>query len=191
MGLDIEAFVRQIESDSGEVSRSWELEQSHPSLPFRLWALVRFSHSDAYAALAEQSCAGLELSAIDEEISRRFAQMGEGRLSEMESRVYSLALVWAGAAMVLDDDVIDRRERKALVQLVGKEHADKVVAFAEAQGQDAVLSKLADAVSRINAASFATRRRFHEAIYAFSIALDVSPEETRAGRYLERTLRLR
>lgn len=191
LGLDVDAFVQQIERDPSEVSRSWELEQSHPSLPCRLWALLRFVHSDTYAMLSGQGDSGLALSAIDSEISHRFAEMGDGRLSDMESSIYNIALVWAGAAMILEDDVIEPCERQALIRLVGEEHARKAIEFAETQGRASVIAKLADAIERINAASTATRLRFHESVRVFSVSLDVPPEETQAGQLLERALRLR
>lgn len=190
LGLDVDAFVRQVDRDPEETSREWELQVSHPALPFRLWALLRFSHSAEYASAARQVPEGPSIADIDNEIAERFATLGDGRLSELESHAYQMALVWAGMAMVVDDDVIEQHEREALERLVGVEHADKAVTFAEAEGQHAVLQKLEEAVDRVNASSLATRRRLEEAVKTFAIALDLDAERTAAGRVVAAALKL-
>jgi len=190
IGLDVDAFVRQVERDPDETSREWELQVSHPSLPLRLWALLRFSHSLEYASAASQLPEGRPLVDIDSQIAERFAALGDGRLSELESHAYQMALVWAGMAMVMDDDIIEQHEREALERLVGLEHAEKALMFAEAQGRHAVIQKLEEAVERVNASSPATRRRLEEAVKAFGIALDLDAERTAAGRIVAAALRL-
>ncbi len=190
LGLDVDAFVRQVERDPDETSRAWELEASHPALPFRLWSLLRFSHSEEYAGLSGQVAQGMSLEEIDAEIASRCEALGDGRLSEMEGHAYQMALVWAGMAMVMDDNLIERHERDTLERLIGHEQAMKAITFAEAQGGDAVLRKLKEAVDRVSASSLATRRKLEEAIKAFALALDLEPEETRAGCVVAAALRL-
>jgi len=190
LGFDVDAFVRQIERNPDETSRAWELESSHPALPFRLWALLQFSRSAEYARLSGQVAEGRCLEEIDSEISRQCEAMGDGRLSEMEDHAHQMALVWAGTAMVMEDNLIEQYERDALERLIGDEYAEKAIAFAETHGRDAVLRKLKEAVDRENASSLAARRRLEEAIKAFAIALDLEPEETSAGRIIAGALRL-
>jgi hypothetical protein len=191
VAFDIEAFIQQAERDPDELSREWELDLSHPSLPFRLWALLRFSHCAEYSRLAEQGDLGVSISQVDQEVAERFAAMGDGRLDAMETNVYQLALVWAALAMVMDDGMIGSAKRDAFTQIVGIEHAEKALAFAENHDRSAVFSKLAEATERVNAASFATRQRFLEAVENFALLLGMSLSESQAGRLLAQTLQLR
>ncbi len=191
LGLDIESFIRQIDREPGEISREWELALSHPSTPFRLWALLRFSHSDTYTTLTNQGGCGAPIGEIDQQIALRFAEMGDGRLTEMEACLYRSSLVWAGAAMVMDDDIIEDGEVAALEHLVGEELAGKAITFARSNGRDAVLTKLSESLARANAASLATRRRLDQAVQAFAMSLDLDLSGTGAGRVLQQCLSLR
>jgi len=191
LGLDVETFLQQIEHDPLEFSATWELEQSHPSLPQRLWALLRFARSDVYCRLAGLGDQAIPLEAVDDEIALRFAELGDSRLTELESRAYDIALVWAATAVAMEDEYIDPRERQALERLLGVEHADKAVAFAESQGRPAVTAKLADAVARINAAGVVTRQKFLDTVRSLSASLGLTPQLTETWQLLERTLRLK
>lgn len=191
LGLDIDAFIRQIDREPGEISREWELALSHPSMPFRLWALLRFSHSDVYAESTHQGGDGAPIGEIDQQISSRLAEMGDGRLTEMEANLYQVSLVWAGTAMVMDDDIIEDTEITALERLVGEELAEKAITFARSNGRDAVLTKLADSLSKASATSLATRRRLDQAVQAFAMSLDLDLRSTGAGRVFQECLSLR
>ncbi|MCS6897780.1 MAG: M48 family metallopeptidase [Nitrospira sp.] len=189
IGLDIEEFVRQIDRDQDEANREWELCQSHPSLPLRLWALIRFSCSDVFQSLSGSGAGGIPLSQIDHEIAERLSQLGDGLLSEMQREVFQKALVWAALAMVIDDRTVNDRERAALTALVGPELAGKALSFAQTNSREDVHARLADAISRINSGDVAARRKFEAAIEAFAISLKINPQTTAAGRYLKRALK--
>jgi len=188
--LDIDAFVRQMERDPQETNRSWELHESHPSLPLRLWALIRFSHSRQYNELVQLGEAGYELQDVDDEVARRFEELGDGRLSEMESSVYRLGLLWTAAAMIIEDEKIELHERIALAKMVGNDDSKKAIAFAEAQGRTAVIDKLMEAIARINSGSRAMRKRFYSALQSFCMAARIQPDKTEAGRYLKQFLNM-
>ena len=140
------------------------------------------------AGLGDQA---IPLEAVDDEIALRFAELGDSRLTELESRAYDIALVWAATAVAMEDEYIDPRERQALERLLGVEHADKAVAFAESQGRPAVTAKLADAVARINAAGVVTRQKFLDTVRSLSASLGLTPQLTETWQLLERTLRLK
>ena len=186
LGFDIESFVRQMEVDPDELSRAWELDETHPSLPFRLWALMRFSHTTMYLQLAQQGVGGLALSLVESEIAERFGQIGDGRLSEMEAEIYQLALVWVCTAMILDGDTTMKNGRAALVQLVGETVACKAIHFAQTNGPNAVHKKLEEAIARIDKASSETKEQFSSVVLSFSLALGLAIGDTHAGRYLQR-----
>ena len=73
LGLDVDAFVKQAERDPDELSREWELNSSHPSLPLRMWAMIGFAHSEAFAELSGQGRGGRNLEDVDREIEGRMA----------------------------------------------------------------------------------------------------------------------
>ena len=188
VALDIPAFLSQLDRDPEEMSREWELYQSHPALPLRLWALLRFGATAEYARLAGTGDGGERLVEIDQEISARLASLGDGRLDEMESRFFLLALTWLGLMLVMQDDRIEPHERDELVNLVGEEHAAKAVRFAEDHGKPAAEKKLREALERIRSTSMLLKRRFVESFRSFAYALGVDPERTAAGNLVKELL---
>ncbi len=191
LGLDVDGFVRQIERDPEEVSRGWELSESHPSLPFRLWALVLFARSTEFGTISGQATHGDRLTELDDMIAQRFAELGDGRLTQLEDSVFQRAVVWTGLAMVTEDDRVDTAERKALARLIGPERARKAVAFAKSHGHAVVLKKLREALSQVTNASLATRRKLERCASAFAVSLDRDLAETAAGRVLAACLKRR
>jgi hypothetical protein len=163
LGFDIDAFIAQMEHLEGEGSRRWELELSHPSMPFRLWSLLRFAHSSAYLDLVGVG-GGLPAETIDQEIQDRLDAMGDGRIDVMQSRVLENAIMWFGTALIVADGTVEDHERAILVGLIGMERADPALEFAQAQGNAAVKRKLADAIAELGSASAVTRARFDAAV---------------------------
>lgn len=163
LGFDIDAFIAQMERVDGEASRAWELELSHPSMPFRLWSLLRFAHSSTYLDLVGVG-GGTEGRIIDDEIRAKLDAMGDGRLDELEQRTLDTAVMWFGTALILADGRIDDHEREALASLIGAERAAPALAFADSQGPAAVRTKLHEAMRGLAAASVASRGRFDAAM---------------------------
>jgi predicted Zn-dependent protease len=162
LGFDTDAFIAQMERVDGEGSRAWELQLSHPSMPFRLWALLRFAHSSTYLDLVGVG-GGTPAETIDDEIRARLDAMGDGRLSRMERRALDVAIMWFGTALIMLDGRIDEHERTALTSLIGDERATPALEFAAAQGLPAVRAKLHEAMRDLGAASAASRARFSAA----------------------------
>jgi len=188
VNVDIDAFLRQLTTRPDELDREWELHQSHPGLPLRLWALLRFSETADYLALSGTPGAGHSLKEVDDAVAERLGSLGKGRLDELEQDACRLALVWLGAYLVLDDDQVDERERAALTELVGEELAQKVLRFAEDQGAKAVEAKLRDALARAKAGSQAMREQFLAAFVDFAAVLGVAPRRCRAWQVVEQSL---
>ena len=67
--FDIKAFIDQLERDPEEMSRDWELDMSHPSLPLRLWALIQFSHSELYNSLTDRGRYGKSIESVETAVS--------------------------------------------------------------------------------------------------------------------------
>jgi len=160
LGFDLEAFVAQMDRSPDEISRDWELEMSHPSLPFRLWAILRFSHSDAYARITGQGGATIPLAAVDAEIAERLASMGDGRLQTLEQEMLERALTWVAAARIMRSTGDIKKYRSVLRELVGEHRAASVTRFAIEHGADAVAAKADTAERSLESSSPTTRERF-------------------------------
>jgi hypothetical protein len=178
VGLDIDQFIAQIEREPDEVSREWELHQSHPSLPLRLWALLRFAKTSEYCGLSGTGSGVEALSTVDGEIARRLADLGDGRLSAMEEDVFRRVVLWLSVRLVCADDVVTDQEHSALAKLVGSEPASKGVAFATAHGTEAVDAKLREALRGVAAGSPLVRRRLITTFEEFATALGESADRT-------------
>ncbi len=188
VALDIEAFLSQLDRDPAEMSREWELHQSHPALPLRLWALLRFGVTSEYAQLSGAGEGGERLADIEQEIVDRFATLGDGRLDEIEQKFFHLALTWLGMMLVLHDEKVTPQEREALIELVGDEHANKAIRFFDSNGQQAVEKKLREALIRIQTTSQMLKQRFIESFHSFACSLGVEPEKTNAWEPLTEIL---
>lgn len=146
LGMDIDAFIAQMDRAPEEISREWELDLTHPSLPFRLWALLRFSHSDVYAELTGQGGPTIPISTVDDEIAERFQAMGDGLIERKESEVLERAIMWLGAGMFLQSRVDSTTAVLGMSEFIGQDRAERAVRFAEQHGQGAVLLKVEDAL---------------------------------------------
>jgi len=182
--LDIDAFLSQLDRSSESVGGDWELEQSHPGLPMRLSAVMQFSRTREYARISGGGQDGQPLQAVDEALAAEFAAVGDGRLDRMEQEFIHLALAWVGLALVMDDSVIEGNEGRALRELVGAEHAESAMAYARAQGRDAVLGKLEEAVHRIRGSQEVLLNRFRRSVLSFCLQLGMQWQKTAAGPIL-------
>jgi len=167
LGFDIDAFIAQMDRSPEEMSREWELELTHPSLPFRLWALLKFSHSDVYAQLSGQGGSTVPIEDIDAEIGSRLDAMGDGRIDRLEQDALERALTWIGAAHLLRTGAADEIGRAQLEAIVGRSRAQRVLDFGIQHGSEAVLAKARDASDVLRSTSAATQARFREAMAAF------------------------
>lgn len=188
VSLDIDAFLEQLNRSPDEVNRDWELYESHPALPLRLWAVMRFGETSEYACLSGSTGSASRLADINLEIERRFAELGDGRLTEMEDRTLGIALTWLGLMLVAADHIIEPHERLALIELVGEQNAEKAIAFYEDHGQDAVEVKLSEGIEWIRSSNAATRRRFLESVRSFCLALGLRLETSPAWVLLSTAL---
>jgi hypothetical protein len=178
--LDVDAFLKQLERPAGERSREWELHASHPGLPLRLWALLRFAESDAYLRCSASPGRGKPLDEVENEIADEVTGLGGGRLSEMESSLARTALAWMGVALIASDRKITRHDRDSLRDVVGRELADKAISFAAEHGLSAVHEKLSHAAERMGAAGEDTREQLRATVAELCATLDLDPESTKA-----------
>jgi len=149
LNYDVQAFINQIERDL-KGSHEWELYQMHPSLPIRLWSLIQFSKTSVYLGLTKQGKRGDNLEDIDAMVSKKLANLGNGKLTKLEQNKFDLVMTWLGAAMVFDDKVIEAYEEKLLINLVGKELAKKALKYAKEFGLTAVFDKLKSSLNELD-----------------------------------------
>lgn len=173
LGIDIDTFVSQMNRDPSEISREWELDLTHPSLPLRLWALLRFAHADTYAVLSGQGANGASIAAIDAEIDERMQAIGDGALTSIEEEIYQKALTWTGLMLVTSEGPIRQDAHDALVQLVGSDLALKAIDFAVTHGRVAVENKYLEAKHRLTSVSPTIQEKFRIAEEAFRFTIDV------------------
>ncbi|MBK7032798.1 MAG: M48 family metallopeptidase [Candidatus Kapabacteria bacterium] len=177
LGIDIGTFVAQMDRDPAEISREWELDLTHPSLPLRLWALLRFAHADRYAVLSGQGASGAPMAIIDSEIDERMQKIGDGALTAIEEDVYLKALTWAGLSLVMADSFVQPEDETALIQLVGADLARKAIDFATTHGRTAVDLKYTESVQRLASVGTAIQERFRVAEEAFRFTIDQSRKQ--------------
>ncbi len=171
LGMDVSSFIAQMDRAPGELSREWELELTHPSMPFRLWALLRFSHSDVYAELSGQGGVTVPIARIDEEIEERLAAMGDGRLGRLEETAFDRAVLWMGTEAVVAARIPRERGLGLLSALSDPDRAERALAFAERHGPEALSTKVGAARAGMTAASEDTHSRLDAAIAGLVAAL--------------------
>jgi len=189
IGLDIRSFILQMKRDPEEVSREWELSMSHPALPLRLRALHGFAETSEYARAIGAPEGRRALVEIDEDIEKLLAQLGDGKLSVLEDDALHKAIMWLGLALVMEDDKITPQEEARLVELVGREHAEKAVEFAKHHGISSVLTKMRQSITNLNSGGAIARERYLETYNAFVHVIGMRPDATRVWREISAMLR--
>jgi hypothetical protein len=182
--LDVEAFLDQLRRHGNGYDRTWEVNDTHPSLPLRLRALIWFCESSAYARASGSGSAGCPLSDVDQRVQAALDDLGDGLLPALESEQVGLASAWLAASLVFQDGVVTRGEREVLCSLVGDDLSEKVLQFGRSFGFGAVQEKLGELVSEWTASEPRFQRRLSAVFKAFSERLGVQPEETDAWKII-------
>ena len=150
---------------------------SHPSLPLRLWALIQFSHTTLYNSLSDRGAFGDNFETIEERLVEQFNSLGDGRLSEMEDKNCSDAILWSAMVLIIHDNIIDRDEQTALRDLVGEELANKALDYVKSHGMQAVQTKHNEAIASLLHTSPATRKKFIGTAMSFAEIVNVDLRE--------------
>lgn len=175
--IDVPAFISQLDRDSNEVSRDWELSMSHPSLPLRLWALIQFSHASIYNTIADKGTFGQSMDEIESRIVEQFNSLGDGRLSTLEEDCYSDAVLWSAMALILHDNLIEKDEQLLLKQLVGEQFAGKAIEFVREHGKQSALNKLSESIQSLRNTSSSTRRKYIETVSVFANVINLNIDD--------------
>lgn len=176
--LDIDSFLAQLEREGTAVDRSWELQATHPMLPLRLRALVKFSESDVYAQLTGTGQLGRPLAEVDAEIAGWLAELGSGALADMEAKRATLAAAWALVMIIAQAGVPAGQLAAASKGVLEGDHVAKAIRFCASFGREKSEAKLESALADLRKGSVESARRFAGDVRAVLEAMSLSPEET-------------
>jgi hypothetical protein len=174
LNLDVDAFIQQLDRSPAEMSRKWELQTTHPSLPLRMWALIQFSHSREYNQFSDKGSVGDELSQIEVDVVKRFNALGDGLLNDYEEECHATAVLWSGLMMIMHDNLIERSEQEALADLVGASQAQKAIQFVREHGKESSRKKFNEAIAALSNASTETRQKYIGTVTRFGEIINVN-----------------
>lgn len=137
LGMDLDAFIRQVEEGDGLSAEALGLFHTHPALPIRLWALVRFSHCSAYADLSESGSTGTSIDTVNREVDERFDAIRRSAVRGDVGLVIDLAIAWS-VALYAPKEAADLAGER-LTELVCKSRH-----FLEEFGHEAAMRRLRD-----------------------------------------------
>lgn len=176
--LDIDGFLAQLEREGTAVDRSWELTTTHPMLPLRLRALVKFAESDVYVQLTGTGQRGRPLAEVDAEIAGWLADLGSGALADMEKRRATLAAVWALVMIIAQAGVPAGVLAAASRDVIEGDHMAKAIRFCASFGRDKTEEKLDAALADLRASSTESSLLFASHLRTVLGAMALSPDET-------------
>jgi hypothetical protein len=184
--LDVDGFLAQIEREGATVDREWELHATHPMLPMRLSALLKFSESDVYLRLTGTGQRGRPLAEVDAEVSAALADLGHGALAEMEARRATLAATWALVMIIAQAEVPAGKLAAAARGLLDREQTAKAIRFCASFGRDKTEERLEAALADLERSSRGSVRHFATSLRAVLTAMSLSPEDTAIWKRLRR-----
>jgi hypothetical protein len=156
--LDVDAFMAQLAERPHEVDLEWEALETHPVLPFRIWALRRFSQTDICRSLL-----GLEggdpAEAVENEICERFRAIGGSLTGRAVTDHLHEALVWTAALIIDEDESHSDIEMSVLASVAGSVWAEDVIRYLRTHGPRAVETRAKDSLRALSGAGSPVRQR--------------------------------
>jgi hypothetical protein len=143
--LDVGAFLAQLADRPDDVDLQWEAMETHPVLPFRAWAMHRFSQTDMCRSLLGLS-GGDPFDQAEDEICARFHAVGEGLTGRAVADYLHEALSWVGALVICEDGRHTDEELSALTSVAGSVWAEEVLNYMRTHGPRAVENRAKDSL---------------------------------------------
>lgn len=156
---DIPSFLHQFRQLSQDEGLSEGIWMTHPILPLRVRALLRFEPIFR-AILEEQENWHDDLQQIDNAIESDFHRSTGQALHRLTDDYLESVRCWGLVYLFCADGVISKIEQRILEDTLGKERASKILRFLRSQTGSpnaAVESKLADAATDARQAPLAQR----------------------------------
>ena len=163
--LDVDAFLKQVAERPAEADLEWEALETHPALPFRVWAMQRFAQTDLCAAMMGAS-GGEPFAAVEDEICARFRAIGEGLVGRGVTDILHESLCWIAALLICEDGQHTERELAALSAVAGSVWAEDVLEYVRVHGLRATESRALESLRLLSSASKPVRARAREHINA-------------------------
>ena len=166
IAMDVDAFLRQLEERPDDTDAEWEAGESHPVVPFRVWAMCRFADTDLCRSLLGQP-GGEPFEKVEDEVCGRFSAIGEGFVSRQAIDHLHEALVWLGALAVRRDEAVSQDEEQVLSALVGSVWAGDAIEYHRTHGRRAVESRAKESLAALLHSGERIRRRFRDHLDRF------------------------
>jgi len=134
--IDIDALIQQ----GSEISRhhdGWQSYQDHPFLPFRQWALQRFSETERFKTHIGE-LGGLVFENVEQEIAARFEMIGGGTIHVNRADQLNEALIWLSTLLIAELPDVSSRSRIELEHLIGRIRAEQALDLLSKCGKEEI-----------------------------------------------------
>lgn len=182
--LDVDAFLTQLAERPDDVDLQWEALETHPVLPFRAWAMHRFSQTDLCRSLIGLE-GGEPFDRVEDEIGSRFHATGEGLAGRAVTDYLHEALCWVGALLIHEDGTHTEEERAVLTTVAGSVWAEDVMAYMQTHGPRAVESRAKDSLRSLSTAGNVVRDRVRQHVDALVARVGGPGAAERVARLLQ------
>lgn len=148
MLTDVDAFLAQLSDRPEDADLEWEALETHPVLPFRVWAMHRFCQTDVCRSLLGQE-GGEPFEAVEDEICSRFRAVGEGLVGRAVTDHLHEALVWIAAILICEDGRHSEQELAALTSVAGSVWAEDALEYVKVHGMRATEARAKESLGRL------------------------------------------
>jgi hypothetical protein len=182
--LDVEAFLRQLADDPGQVDSEWEAMQTHPLLPFRVWAMHRFCQSDVCRSLLGLE-GGEPIEVVEDEICARFKTVGDGLTGRLVTDHLHEALAWTAVLLITEDGSHTDAELAVLSSVAGSVWAEDAMQYLRAHGASAVEIRAKASLGALAYAGKPVHHRVRAHLEALVVRLDATKSRNRVEQLLD------
>lgn len=188
MLTDVDAFLAQLTDRPEDADLEWEALETHPMLPFRVWAMSRFSQTDLCRALLGQD-GGEPFETVEAEICSRFHAVGEGLVGRAVTDNLHEALAWIAALLICEDGRHSEQELATLASVAGSVWAEDVLEYVRVHGLRATESRAKQSLGRLAGSGKPVRARTMSHVKALTQKLGSPKARKRAEELVEEAWR--
>jgi hypothetical protein len=174
--VDMKALMQQ----GSEISRhhdGWQSYQGHPFLPFRLWALQRFSETDRFQTHIGEP-GGLAFDEVEQEITARFEMIGGGTIHVNRADRLNETLIWLSTLLIAELRDVSSRSRLELEHLIGRIRAEQALDLLSKCGKEEI--KVRAEIWTHEIISEATAAELTKDLESLAVAIGVDLKTTEA-----------
>ncbi len=187
--FDFSGYLQQLKQIRKKGVMPGALEQTHPSFPVRLRALLWFSMSQPYHAYTGTAGTGTMTRAdLDERIRKDLASLRGGILSEINHDTLHEAAFWGTLYCFSTDARLTKAEQSYLQTFFGKEATAMGVQSLKRGGAASVLEKFEKALRSVSLLKAGARAQFLESLVTHS---EVASGDKKAKDQFLANLRMR